>query len=308
MPKDNAELWAYHRRRVSREGDKAIVLIGSSRMQTGIDQHKFLELIGRKPVQLAMVGESPTPLLKHFAEDESFRGTIISDFPEFLVYQNEFYQVKSKTTEAWIHAYKEGKTSDDFELWLRGFGKHVVATPQLGNNPPDALKNIFNGSVFQEPTVDDLMKRERPVYFDRTLIFDLETVFTKDEQEQIKDRARKAPVDAMKNMLETNPPKPEKYSEITDEIEGYIQRIQSRGGKVIIVNFPFSGELWELNEKAFPRKDFWNIFASRTSAKTIHFKDFPTIANFICPDDSHLDAKDTPEFTENLVKIIYEIK
>lgn len=168
------------------------------------------------------------------------------------------------------------------------------------------MKNIFEGKVFQEPTVDDFMKRERPVYFDRTLIFDLDTFFTKDEQEQIRERARKDPVDAMKNMLETNPPDPEKYLEITDQIENYIQRIQSRGGKVIIVNFPFSGQLWELNEKAFPKKDFWNIFTSRTSAKTIHFKDYPSLSNFICPDGSHLDLKDMPSFIEALVKIIFE--
>lgn len=308
LPKDNAELWAYHRRRVAHDGENAIVLIGSSRMQTGLNQEKFAELVGRKPVQLAMVGESPVPLLKHFAEDETFRGTIISDFPEFLVYQKEFSQVQSNTIESWIHAYKESKSSDDFEFWLRNIARNFVASPQLGKSPPDAIKNMIDGEVFRKPTVDDIFLREKPVYFDRSLIFDMDKLFTKSEIEEIMRRGKKTPIDAMKNMLNHNPPTPEKYKEITKKIEGYIHRIQSRGGKVIIVNFPFGGELWNLNEQAFPKKEFWNEFASSTSAKVIHFKDYPTLSNFNCPDDSHLDGKDTPEFTENLVKIIYETK
>jgi hypothetical protein len=90
LPNDDENLWSYHRRRVQRE-NKSVVLIGSSRMQMGFDQNKFTELTGRKTIQLAVVGESPIPLLQNLAEDETFHGTIISDFSEYLNFQKELY-------------------------------------------------------------------------------------------------------------------------------------------------------------------------------------------------------------------------
>jgi hypothetical protein len=50
----------------------------------------------------------------------------------------------------------------------------------------------------------------------------------------------------------------------------------------------------------FPKKDYWDAFAARTSALCIHFKDLPQLASFDCPDLSHLDRNDAPRFTMEL--------
>ena len=77
---DNAELWAYTRQQVPANDKSALVAIGSSRMQLGLRLDTFKEVGGIKPIQLAIIGQSPIPVLRHFSEDESFRGTIMS-FP-----------------------------------------------------------------------------------------------------------------------------------------------------------------------------------------------------------------------------------
>lgn len=307
LPDDDAKLWSYHRRRVSDSGNKTVVLIGSSRIQTGLDQSVFTKFTGRKTIQLAIIGQSPIPTLQNLADDETFQGTVISDFSEFIVYQNEMDQNSRQTVTAWIREYQEGKMTDDFEFWLRGYGRYLVAHPYLGTNPADSLKNIFTGQVFHQKTIDEMNNHKHSTFFDRTMIFKMGDFLTKEEEEDLIKKLQKAPVESMRYLIENNPPKPEKIREIINNIEGLVQKIQSRGGKVVFVNFPMSGELARLNDIAFPREKFWDVLTANTTAETFHYKDYPQL-QFECPDGSHLKAEDTPQFTENLVKIIYGIQ
>ncbi len=304
LPQNDAELWSYHRRRLNYEANNSVILIGTSRMQLGLVQKKFTELTGRKTIQLAIVGESQLPVLQNLAEDETFHGTVISDFSEYLIFQTELHPDYPSLAKEWIKHFQESKQADDFEFWLRGYGKYLIANPQLGDNPPDAMKNIVTGKAFAPQTIEKRFANSHPTFFDRSLIFDLERFLTKDEAAEMFEKIRQAPLPGMKKFIETSPPTLEKYLEMGNKVESYVQKIQARGGKVIIVNFPMSGEVAELTETAFPKKQFWDVFAAKTSAKTIHFKDYPQL-QFECPDESHLAAKDTPIFTENLVKIIY---
>jgi hypothetical protein len=181
----------------------------------------------------------------------------------------------------------------------------LIANPHLGDNPPDAVKNMMTGKAFARQSIENTFSNNHPVFFDRSLIFDLERFLTKEEAAEIFEKIRQAPLPGMKQFIETSPPTIETYLEMGNRVETYVQNIQARGGKVIIVNFPMSGEVAELTETAFPKQNFWDVWAATTSAKTIHFKDYPQL-QFDCPDESHLAAKDAPIFTEALVKIIYQ--
>jgi len=89
-------------------------------------------------------------------------------------------------------------------------------------------------------------------------------------------------------------------------IENAVKKIPGRGGKVIIVRFPTVGKGWQLDEKYAPRQKYGDYWAANTSAVMIHFKDYPSWANFPCPDYSHLDYRDSPAFTRALASIIKE--
>ncbi|HRH46579.1 MAG TPA: hypothetical protein PKY82_33355, partial [Pyrinomonadaceae bacterium] len=300
---DDEKLWSFHRRRVARESESSIVLIGSSRMQIGLNQSKFTELTRHKTIQLAVTGESPIPVLKDFAEDESFRGTIISDFADYLIYQKEKYPNYPQQITDWIKFYHESKTGDDFEFRLQVYGRYLVANPNLGKNTPEVLKNIVTGQAFESRNAERLITDVHPTFFDRSLIFDMDKFLTREEKNAIIDMQRQSYIETLKSAIQKDPPQPQFFLEISNKIEEYVKKIQSRGGKVIIVYFPTSGEVGRLNEIALPRKLFWDVLATKTTAKTIHFQDYPQL-QFECPDGSHLDPKDTPKFTEELVKII----
>ena len=69
---------------------------------------------------------------------------------------------------------------------------------------------------------------------------------------------------------------------------------------------PISGPRVPLDEAAYPRVRFWDVFAKtvRPVAQTLHFEDYADLRAFECPDMSHLDAQDASRFTQALLKYI----
>lgn len=80
-----------------------------------------------------------------------------------------------------------------------------------------------------------------------------------------------------------------------------VQRIRARGGQVIFVRFPVTGELKKLEDAATPRAGPWTRILKESGAPGIYFEDFPELASFVCPEWSHLSAADSIEFTLRLV-------
>ncbi len=86
-----------------------------------------------------------------------------------------------------------------------------------------------------------------------------------------------------------------------DAIAAATAAIQARGGAVAYVMFPVCGPLRTLEDAAYPRETYWDDFAARVGAPTVHYADVPGMADFDCPDWSHLDMRDAPAFTDLLL-------
>lgn len=94
-------------------------------------------------------------------------------------------------------------------------------------------------------------------------------------------------------------------------VESYLERthdavdkIQNRGGRVIFIRCPSSGKLREMEAQFSPRPMFWEQILARTDAPGIHFEDHPSLADFSCPEWSHLTSEDATRFTQNLMPIL----
>ncbi|MDQ6860009.1 MAG: hypothetical protein M3032_02485, partial [Verrucomicrobiota bacterium] len=85
-----------------------------------------------------------------------------------------------------------------------------------------------------------------------------------------------------------------------DTVEA-VHKFQTRGGKVVFVRFPMSGQLKELEDQQTPRAKTWDPLIQASGAPGIYFEDFPELASFQCPEWSHLSAGDSVEFTKRLV-------
>jgi hypothetical protein len=85
------------------------------------------------------------------------------------------------------------------------------------------------------------------------------------------------------------------------DTKALVEKLRARGGKIVFVRFPVSGELKTLEDRDTPRPATWDRLLKETGAPGIYFEDFPELASFNCPEWSHLSAGDSVEFTKRLV-------
>ena len=79
-----------------------------------------------------------------------------------------------------------------------------------------------------------------------------------------------------------------------------VRKLQARGGKIVFVRFPHSGELKKLEDAATPRSAAWTRLMNETKAPNIYYSDHPDLM-FECPEWSHLSGPDSVEFSQRLV-------
>jgi hypothetical protein len=84
-------------------------------------------------------------------------------------------------------------------------------------------------------------------------------------------------------------------------VDTLARSFQTRGGNIVFLRAPSSGDRWALEERYHSKRDAWDRFAAMTSAVCVHFQDVPEMRSFYCPDESHLDMHDSPRFTRALV-------
>ena len=83
-----------------------------------------------------------------------------------------------------------------------------------------------------------------------------------------------------------------------------IQKIQRRGGDVILLRFPSTRLFLQHEQNYFPREQYWDAIARGTTALSIHFEDRPAVAQLSPPDGSHLDYRDAEFMTRFVAEVI----
>jgi hypothetical protein len=299
---DTADLWAERRAAVQPD---SVVIIGDSRPWFDIDLDAFEQGFGKRPIQLALPGSCGYPVLEHFANDTSFRGTVIcSVVPGMFFAPHGSYPVQM--AEKPMKRYAKWS-------WAQKWG-HNLAIP---------LENTFAFLKQGELDLGSLLRRiqlpnranahvlpEYPPYFNHT---DRERQARMTAQAEkpgeLRDRIRR-----IWPPLFTPPPPPshvpkEAFMKMMGEAMGKrmqdsvaaVAKIRERGGHVVFVRFPFTGGLKELEDKLTPRGMIWEPLVKATNAPGIYCEDIPELASFDCPEWSHLSAGDSIEFTKRLV-------
>ncbi len=85
------------------------------------------------------------------------------------------------------------------------------------------------------------------------------------------------------------------------DVAAAVQKLRSRGGKIVFVRLPHSGGLKALEDRETPRAAVWDRVIKDTAAPGIYYEDFPELAGFNCPEWSHLSAGDSVEFSKRLI-------
>ncbi len=281
---DDQDFWCSERDRASEPG--AVVLLGASRLWWGFSADVFERRFPGRPLVQLCDRWSPVAVLRDLSEDESFRGTalvsVLADRFERARWDDQQHLVDYCETQ-WTPSNRLNR-----KLRTRLEARFVLLNPIVG------ILEVGRSLVDGLGTPDPLWVETRP---DRSRLAD----FQARDPEYVRQFERKL---IREHALRGGPhahSRPQPWLEGALEIEAFVLRIQARGGRVAFIRLPSAGKRWRLDKKNYPKAEYWDALASRTSAATLHFLDMPGMRSFELPDGSHVDRRDAARYTEVLL-------
>ena len=295
---DDKVLWARQRERLKKPATQSTVIIGGSRIKFDFDVPTWEKLTGEKAIQLAIVGTPSRLTLRDLANDSTFSGKLIIDVAEPQFFSTDTTRRDKSAKEAIEYYYAETpaqKASASINYVLES--KLVfLEEGKFG------LTNLLNSLPLRNRT-GVVVRAPFPKEFSVTNLnrqTAMTPMFLSDRRlQQIQKSNWEKLIPGAKG------------DTLTMMLKGFkaaIDKIRSRGGIVIFVRPPSSGELLEKEKRVFPRQEYWDRLLAYTNTPGIHYSDYPATANFICPECSHLAPRDAITYTTALVKILREEK
>ena len=310
---DSMQLWSAQRNLATILGDKALILVGGSRILLDIDLETLAHHTKLTPVQLAIDGSPHMPVLKDLANDASIVGTVVVSVNAYNLEGGKSHQRSTKWL-SYYDSYKKRRIEPYKRInnFIKSNLDNMLVTKLKGAKP---VKVIFS-LAFIKPSQGNYLtiKRNRSkdadyskvqmpdFYAGRVQIHCGKKEFSK------KVTSYKEFFSAYKNYISTlQPSGTDSFFSNLDNLLELTQKIEDRGGNVIFVRFPTDKLLWEFDNKKYPKNIFWNEIEKR-HPKSIHFKDYAEISKFDLKDGSHLDFRDKRLFTEGLMKVLAQKK
>lgn len=296
---DDEPLWANKRKVVYHSTASAPVIIGSSRIKYAVDLATWEKICGQKPVQLALVGSSPRPVLKDLADDVNFKGFVLVDVTEgpFFTPTGSLAEARarerivfySKWSLAQQGSFQVNRVLESGFVFLDDKFSLTGLLPAMPLPKREGIKNL--PPAFPREWTD--------VNFDRQTFM---------RQQAIRDTALLNQVKKIwmsrGAMSIKKGPGGDTLQAMLDEVKLCVDKIKARGGKVLFVRPPSSGPFREHEKKVFPRERYWDRLLAYTQTAGIHFEDYPELAHYQCPEWSHLTPEDAIPFTASLIRII----
>jgi hypothetical protein len=300
---DNQDLWTMARRRVQPE---SLVIVGDSRGWFDVDLDEMQKGLGKRPVQLALAGSCAYPVLVNLANDESFHGTIICSVVPSLFLAPPGSPPMDRSEKAVRRSHTQTPAQRASQHLAMPLEEHVAFLKQEDLTLDQLLNRL---PIPNRPGA--LVPPRLPPYFC--------TVDRERRARMIEECARPGSELAKRIQqiwipLFTPPPPPtyipkdafgkmmgQAIEQRFRDIASAVQKLRARGGKIVFVHFPHSGELKKLEDRNTPRAGVWDRVIRDTGAPGIYNEDFPELSGFACPEWSHLSAGDSVEFSKRLV-------
>ena len=289
--------WATQRRRIDNgEGGKT-VLLGASRVLFDIQLAVWERVLGERPIQLAVEGTSPLPMLEDLAGNANFTGRLLIGVAPDVFFTGWGYrdsvrkyhknETLSHRASQWLSLHLIEPFfafyDDDFKLftvlkrqnWPRRLGvPDYIDVRKLSMQDRD--RNTWMWSkVESDLAYRELCRRVWAQFFD----VPLPGMETPEKLEQV-------------------------ANEQIDRSVAAVEKLRARGVPVLFVRPPVDGDYLALEDRDFPRGRTWDRLLAKTHTPGIHFQDHPELQGFYLPEWSHLAAADAGRFTEALCRLL----
>lgn len=284
---DSLQLWSYHRTRASWNDPRTLVLCGASRSLLGFSTPTFRRRHPHwKVVHLAVDGREPLATLQDLAADQRFRGLVLLE-----IHESSIGYGQGQDEQVDFHRHRRGWTNTIECVCCAWIQNQLVAVhPTL--NPKRLLSGWWNDR-FPAPSY-------RQGYFDRSVDADYARLDQASHREWRLKRVRTS-------YQRWGAPPPDEWRQKASGLVAAAETISQRGGQVVFVRYPTSGEYWDLDCKHYPRSKYWDRLVSDHGLSSVHFQDLPQSRSLECPDASHLDYRDKITFTNELLDALERI-
>jgi hypothetical protein len=285
---DSTQLWSIQRGRVYGDSPRPLVLLGASRIEYGVDMKTLRdELPHYKPVMLAVNGLYPLSVLRDLAQDPDFRGVVLCDVESNTFISDYFFVQQAypdyyhqRWTPSW-HLHRVLLTA-----WQRAA---LIANPEYGVLA--SLKRGFGGGVPFRNYVNYYSNRSGDIDY------------TKTDPEATKKHF----ADTVEGNIARLPKRdPDTWLADIAPVYDWVRAIQARGGTVIFYESPTLGLTRDINDRLYPREQYWNRFVAASPAPVVSANAVPALANTPLPDDSHIDYRNKAAYTRKLVDALVE--
>jgi hypothetical protein len=290
-------LWAEQRRRIDAgEGDRT-VLVGASRVLFDVQLPVWEKLAGERPIQLAIEGTSPVPMMEDLAKDPDFTGRLLVGVAPDIFFSGFSYR---GDVVPYFHDQGPSQRSGH---WL---SKHLVEPWAAFYDPDFALPVVVRrqdwplrpgtkaGTRVRKLSVSEA---DRNTYMWDKLVTD----------PAYRAMARRIWAEDFGGPLpgmET----PAGMAKLRDEqiakARAAVATLRARGVPVVFVRMPSDGEYYAFEEKYLPRAQTWDVLLDRVGAPGIHFMDHPQLQGYELPEWSHLSKPEAERFTAQLVPLV----
>ncbi|HKS17376.1 MAG TPA: hypothetical protein VJU16_08695 [Planctomycetota bacterium] len=266
-------------------GSKDIAVIGTSRAVSGIEPVEFSRATGRPVRQLAINASSMLPVLEWLARREDYSGVVIAEIVPGL----EFRAGHER------HAIAE-RIVADFPDFNRSPGRRIEAVLARAVQTRVAFKSpgfhlLAPYRDRQGPGVGHLSRMS--VEASRFVRLEFHPGDPTAEPKR-PERSRAKPADDRERR------------DLQHRFAEAARAIEKRGGRVVFLFMPMTGQAAEMEERDFPRREYWDRLGTSTRSLKIHFRDHSKLSGFACPDEEHLDGEDAVRFTRALAELLLE--
>lgn len=299
---DTPDLWAEARSSVQPD---SLVLIGTSRMLFDVELDLVEKGLGRRPIQLSIVGSSPFPILADLANDETFRGTVLLDIVPMMYLAPG--GMAMEMSEKALRRYHEWNYS---QRWGHRLGVLLENRLAFLKQEDLTLKKLLERLPIPDRPNARITPPLPPYFYtldrDRRARMCAEAAVVGSPLQQ---RVANGWLALFGMVPPPNTPEGEQFQKMMApfmevrfrETAEHIARIQSRGGKVVFLRLPVTGPLVAIEEQLAPRAATWDRLVRENGVPAIHFEEHPELNAFECPEWSHLSAEQSVEFTRRLV-------
>jgi hypothetical protein len=299
---DTPDLWAEQRAKVRPD---SLVLIGTSRMLFNADLDVLEQSLGQRPIQLALAGSSPFPVLADLARDESFKGTLIVDIVPAMFLAPAGSPPMEVANKA-LHRRDEWNYS---QKWGHQLGMVLENNVAFLKQEDLTLKQLLKRLPIPDRANAQVGPPLPPYFYTvdadrRGRMVDEAAVIGSPLQQRVANGWLP---------LFTMPPPPsfipaEKFQQIMmqaveqrfQETAKHVATLRARGVKVVFVRMPVQGPLVQKEEAIVPLPFGWGRLVKENGVPAIDTNDLPDLNHFTLPEWSHLSAPDSVEFTKRL--------